>query len=293
MNDVTFQRMLESVMLDNKYDRYVKNRRTGKLNTKGLYKVSMSSRLFKRREARLNKHYAISLVVDISGSMSGSKLDMAIESAKNLSKHLASTGIQHSIVGFGSFAQDVKPFSPKFDPQIAEKLERIFYGGEGAVWAIYDNTTYNPKKLLHKFVLREGQNPSGVISKFAADNNLSMLNMYTTSSSGDTSTGEAIMFAREKILKQQGRKIIILLSDGMPSSLNYESPNKKGVVMSDLSVKKEVDATIRAGVDIYSVGIQSDAGNKYFPPKKAVAITDLEQLYPHIIKLIRLNLKRG
>ena len=61
MNDVTFQRFLSSVMLDNKYDRFVKNRRTGKLDTRNIYKIKFSEKIFKRREARKNKHYAVTL----------------------------------------------------------------------------------------------------------------------------------------------------------------------------------------------------------------------------------------
>ena len=71
MRDVAFQKRLSSIMLDNKYDRFMKNRKTGKLDTNSLYKINHSNKLFKKREARKNKDYAVSLVVDCSGSMCG------------------------------------------------------------------------------------------------------------------------------------------------------------------------------------------------------------------------------
>jgi hypothetical protein len=129
MNDITFSKLFSSVMLDNKFDRFVKNRRTGKLDTKGLYKVDTSSRLFKKREARKNKNYAVSLVVDVSGSMRGEKLNTASESAKKLSFHLSKIGINHNVVVFASHVEEVKPFGIKFDDQIDHRiLGQMGYG---------------------------------------------------------------------------------------------------------------------------------------------------------------------
>lgn len=90
MNDATFQAKLSSILTDNKFDRWVAGKRSGKLDTKRIYKIRTASTIFKKREARKGKDYSVMIVVDTSGSMSsggGSKLDTAIQCAQKLQMH--------------------------------------------------------------------------------------------------------------------------------------------------------------------------------------------------------------
>jgi cobalamin biosynthesis protein CobT len=109
------------------------------------------------------------------------------------------------------------------------------------------------------------------------------------------SDAEAIKFVRERILKQIGKKIVIHLSDGNPVPCMdiYESPINPGYSQWDFDLKKEVQITLNCGIELYSIGIMSDGVNSYYPPRRTCVIQKVDQLYPHIIKLIRSNLKRG
>lgn len=301
MNDVTFARALSSVMLDNKYDRFVKNRRTGKLATKSLYKINTSSKLFKKREARKNKHYAVSLVVDCSGSMSGDKIKMASEAAEKLSFHLSKMDIPHNVVTFNLGMEERKPFDGKFDKDIKDKILSELGGGSFGdkyyYYAFYDTVkqvkSFSGKKTFHPFLgSARGNVEAKKMEGRLKDEGVIQQNFQGV---GENSDAEALKFAREKILRQEGKKIMIFLSDGMPAPLweSYESPINKGYSQIDFDVKREADKTIAMGVELYAIGIMDDSVNKYYPPRRTCTINRIEQLYPHIIKLIRLNLKRG
>lgn len=294
MNDVTFAKTLASVMLDNKYDRFVKNRKTGKLDTRSLYKIDTSSRLFKRREARKNKNYAVSLVVDCSGSMSGDKAAMAALAAAKMSKHLSGMDIPHNIVIFNIFVDEIKPFNPKYDPEIEEKI--LGNVGNGPMYrllkyAVHDKDEFvsNPRtgRNMRKFI---GMFDSKGIKPYKSTGK-----HIVSEATGMNSDAEALRFAKDRILEEKGKRILIYFSDGSPAFMadNMESPINKGYSQNEFDLKKEVEKTIKSGVELYSIGIQNDSVNHYYPPKRTCVINNLDQLYPHVIKLIRINLKRG
>lgn len=299
MNDVTFSRLLSSVMLDNKYDRFVKNRRTGKLDTRSLYKIETSSKLFKRKEARKNKNYAVSLVVDCSGSMAGDgKIKMAGDSAQKLSEHLSKIGIKHNIVTFATHVHEIKKFDTSTSKDIAEKIiGEVNHSVEYYPYLFWDENTRvkNQKNgsemykyLGISFTHTQRRNMQDEYSRRG-------IKFRIEGSSGYNSDAEALMFARKLLLKETGSKIMVFLSDGQPAPIyaSFESPVNKGYSQEDFDVKHEVDITLKSGIELYSIGILSDAVNKFYPPKRTCSIREIEQLYPHIIKLIKLNLKRG
>jgi cobalamin biosynthesis protein CobT len=300
MNDVTFAKMLSSVMLDNKYDRFVKNRRTGKLDTRSLYKVNTSSRLFKKREARKNKHYAVSLVVDCSGSMNGEQIKIAASAAQKLSHHLAAMDIPHNIISFNAHAKEMKVFGPKEQLGV-EKAIVNSVSGTGIVkeyeYIFWDTSkkikSKDGKRMFYPFDTITGGGLTG--AKEYKNESKGVGSLFTVPAPAYNADGEAIRFAREKLMRQEGKRLMIHLSDGQPANMydSYESVNYPGTCNDDYDLKKEVEITLAQGIELYSIGILSSAVSNYYPPKRTGTITKLDQLYPHIIKLIRMNLKRG
>lgn len=294
MNDATFQRTLQSVLFDNKYDRYVAKRRSGKLNFKGLSKVGFSDKLFKRKEERQNKDYSIALLVDCSGSMSGKKADVAFDSAQKLSKHLASAKINHTVFGFNLKTFQLKPWNVSYDNTLKEKLRfmlnylRIFYKEESNSKGIHEY-------IGHNFDLKNitSKMPDSLIG-------ISRIDYDAKAGSGYNNDADALMIAAKELHKQPGKKILIMLSDGEPAHFYTKYQNadfpKTNYQIGDSSMprmKKVVKDIMDMGIDIQSIGIQSDAVNKYYPAGKTCSIYDVSQLYDHIIKIIKLNLKRG
>jgi cobalamin biosynthesis protein CobT len=322
MNDVTFAKLLSSVMLDNRYDRFVKNRRTGKLNTNSLYKINTSSRLFKRREARKNKDYAVSLVVDCSGSMRGSKIRMAAESAEKLSHHLSKIGIPHNVVVFNAYADEIKAFNTKESETLKKDIigevqwdsyayedeedgtpegvgNRLRYAS--MIWSKKEFVEAPDGTKMMKFVktVHGRDNLSKVVRQMdqeARERGSSWAEeYYSTDGPGSNSDAEALAFATKLLLKQKGTKLMVFLSDGQPApvSSSLESPITPGRHQREFDVKKEVANTLRTGIELYSIGIRDSSVNQYYPPRRTATINDIKLLYPHIIKLIKINLKRG
>jgi len=290
-------------MLDNKYDRFVKNKRTGKLDTRSLYKVDISSKLFKRREARQNKHYAISLVVDCSGSMLEEKIKMAAQSVQRISHHLSKIGIPHNVIAFAGHVDELKNFSAKEDKQIEDKILAELGCGSSPMNRKYDiyllwnkgKTIPSKKKggsMLYPFMksISYSEYYETVTAMATAG-----VDIEIGSSPNWNSDAEALRFSRERLLKQTGKKIMIFLSDGQPAPVpsGWESPINPGYSQHDFNLKQEVDMTIASGIELYSIGIMDSSVQKYYPQRRTCVINDIKQLYPHIIKLIRLNLRRG
>lgn len=288
MNDPTFQRVLQSVLFDNMYDRHVAHRKTGKLNVKTLSKISYSDKLFKKREERHNKNYSIALVVDCSGSMGDdNKYRFAFESAQKLSRHLSSAKVNHAVYGFNIPTIQIKPFNVGYDKNIIEKLNLMlreltcFWGElvDGVRPYLGHNVDF---KKMKEIGFKKGYS-------------------HANGGSGYNNDSDAIRVVASDLRKQKGRRIMIMLSDGEPARVHWEScqsadfPKEKYGTggRGEKELKNQVSIAIKSGIEVHSIGIQTDAVNKYYPAERTCSIYDLPQLYDHIIKIIRLNLKRG
>ena len=69
MNNKTFTRKINNILTDNKVDRFVRGKKRGKLDTKGLHKTKTNLKVFKKKEERSNKEYYITLYLDFSISL--------------------------------------------------------------------------------------------------------------------------------------------------------------------------------------------------------------------------------
>lgn len=311
MRDIAFQKLLSSVMLDNKYDRFVKNRKAGKLDTNSLYKINHSNKLFKKREARKNKHYSVSLLVDTSGSMAGEKIEVAAKSAERLSWHLHKIGIPHNIITFNAVAAEIKPYGIQYDKTVEQKIiedvgensYRIFYH-ENGVYGISPNDSVVPKSALVKYKEKDEMLFKCLGMAAGYDNAKKLrkqlekeygFDVGTEYGYGWNSDAEGLRVAREVLAKQVGRRIMIVLSDGRPAPLasNLESPISAGMSQTDFNLEHEVNVTLAAGIELYSIGIRSSAVERFYPLKRTRRVQELEDLYPNIINLVKRNLKRG
>jgi cobalamin biosynthesis protein CobT len=299
MRDVAFQKLLASVILDNKYDRFVKNRKTGRLDTNSVYKINHSNKLFKKREARKNKDYSVSLLVDASGSMRGSRIELAAKSAAKLSHHLCKMGIPNNVVVFNLGVFEAKTFGIKEDKNLEHKIvdtcggdtsRFYFYGQEATVV----NVNYPRRDKMHPFL-------EEVVGW---DEFQKRRDWYLTergfrpivqSGGNGNSDAEAIKIGRELLLKQKGSKIMIHLSDGQPAPMDkyLESPIYAETSQEDYDLKHEADITIASGIEMYAIGVQSSSVENYYPKKRTKIIKNLDDLYPTIIGLIKKNLRRG
>jgi Mg-chelatase subunit ChlD len=168
--DDVFKAKLQSVLTDNMYLRHLPKRKRGKLDMHNLWRGSVgATNLFTQKQARKGRHYNVVLLIDKSGSMAGTNLRQATETAIFLGKHFEAIGIDFSIIGFATNAEILKPINEKISKATEQALlgdrrglgggTDMFEGlklavqqlkgqkGQSLVIVISDGQTANPKEV--------------------------------------------------------------------------------------------------------------------------------------------------
>lgn len=141
-----FKARLTSVLTDNRYDRKLNKRKTGKLGMRNLWRVGVGeSNVFTQKLARGGKAYHLVLVIDTSGSMDRPErvntveifkiarqtgetyqaifkrlkirlIDRAVDVAHFLGINFEAVGIDLSVIGFSDYAEVYKAKADKLKP---------------------------------------------------------------------------------------------------------------------------------------------------------------------------------
>lgn len=228
---------------------WVRNKEEGTIDDKSLYRAVLDdSRIFKRRQQRRKLDTAISLVVDMSGSMSNwhgqyggtCRMKVAAQLAMVFSETLQMLDVPHEVLGYttneGSYNVDAR----------------------GLIQAGYTRVT--PLKLS---VVKSFKQSFRVKRKAFVQ--------LAKNSGQYTIEGEAVFWAGKRLAeRKESRKILIVLCDGHPES-GWESSDKLRA-----HAKKMAKKVAKAGIEIMGVGIQTDAPKKYYP--KAIQYDSLDDL---------------
>lgn len=128
---------------------------------------AMESKAWERRELPSEKDYAISLLVDLSGSMQGEKIDETFKAVIVLAEVLNRLSIQTEILGFNDRLYEYQKFDQMMSNQIRENMggmlqevstSRAQWNDDG--WALEQTSErLNRQKAAEKFliVLSDGQ----------------------------------------------------------------------------------------------------------------------------------------
>jgi cobalamin biosynthesis protein CobT len=108
------------------------NKRRGKLRTSSLYRTSMAdTRVFSQQVQSMSMDCAVSLAVDFSGSMGGSKIKHAVHAAQLVNAAIARLGVPVEIWGFSDNSQGPKEYRIKdYDERVSgeEITRRMGFG---------------------------------------------------------------------------------------------------------------------------------------------------------------------
>jgi cobalamin biosynthesis protein CobT len=116
------------------FEEYQNNRKSGVLNVRALPTMAHNDRLFKRRKEHDGIDSAVTIVLDVSGSMFknhsplNSKMYHAILATYALLDTLSKAGVTTSVVTFGCEVSLLKDFNTPYQ-RIKPLLERISAGG--------------------------------------------------------------------------------------------------------------------------------------------------------------------
>lgn len=234
--------------------------RKGRLNNSSLARLASTGddRVFRKKQESTTKDVAVSLVIDASGSMSGSKIHTAAAAAYALSAVLDRLKINHEVICFTTHTES-KGWSERRSKIIeAEKKYKVKYSRQ--------ENLYMP--IIKDF---EERISTETKRRFGWLPNSGML--------ANNVDGECVEIAARRLMgrKEKG-KIMMVLSDGNPSaSGDYHA--------LEVHLKRVVRDIEKTAINIIGIGIQSTAVSEFY--SKNIVINDVQELPSLVISRLK------
>ncbi len=236
-------------------DRVEGDRESGAVDPAALYSLRLGNRrVFSERVPGHEMDTVVSMLIDQSGSMAyRQKYRCAGEAAVALSETLDSFGIPFEVVGFQNCETGQVPYCPPY-------------------------TRHAPFEyaLFKAFAERYRSVRERLCSVGAGDYNID---------------GEAVITVARRLAAQpQQRKIMIVLSDGLPYG---GDPELAPVVVWHLG--EVIRSVSRAGIEVYGVGINSDCVEEFYNRENGsahVVVDDVDDLASQVVRLLSGSLMR-
>ena len=261
------QKKLERAFRAMNRSRYEHGKRSGRISPQNLYKLkSGDDRVFSNKQEVKTKKVAVSLVIDLSGSMLGgsayldggkhmNKIFAAIASAYALGEVLSRLDINFEIIGFTTMQE--------IDPEIS----RRFNGPEGQ--------NFSRAEAINMPIFKQFGEPFSAQAKrrlaYAKDHR---------SIPCQNIDGESLRYAADRLAKQpEPGKTIIVLSDGQPAC-SYAPCS----VLED-HLKKVVRDLKKERFNLVGIGIMTNAVEKFYP--KSVVLDDIASLPVEVLTKLR------
>jgi cobalamin biosynthesis protein CobT len=199
----------------------------GKLDRKKLARFSTDPEFdkpFFRTDSNVVGKAAVSVLVDLSGSMGGSKINNARLAAAAMGEALKALGLPFEILGFECFSDSkMSRFSAKTSGRHFNRRDEI---------------------LSHK-----------IFKSFDTD---SLAGVAAIKSGNNNADGESVLWAARRLEgRRETRKILIVLSDGNPVADGDQS-----VLYDDLKTK--IEKIERSGIECVGIGISTDVVKKFY-----------------------------
>ncbi|WP_374335297.1 hypothetical protein [Methyloversatilis sp.] len=259
-NEVDFmvgpmQKDIERIIAARSRAHWTPGHRSGHLNPSALARMANfgDERVFRRRHVGETRDTAISLVVDCSGSMGmEGKIRVASRAAYGLSLVLERIKIPHEIIGFTT------------DGLLPEEAQReaIKLGIE---WSRL-NKLYIPvfKSFNQRLATEERKRMAALAGASFMESNID---------------GECVAVAAARLAqRKEKRKIMIVLSDGMPAG--YANDEE-----IEYHLQKTIKDLPKQGIEVFGIGIKSKDVARFYP--KYCVINEVDQLPTIVIGKMR------
>lgn len=231
----------QKLMLDllSKGKGWVKRQDKGMIDDRSLHKVSVGSKdVFKRKLKQTKMDTAATLLVDASGSMQGSRLRIATQLALLFSETLELLKIPNEVLGFTTTT------SSAFYDMRSEQADGIINQKRLVFNRISPLMLYECKEFTDSF--RKAQ--------------ISIGRLNTKADCYNNVDGESLLWAAKRLIaRQEKRKILIVLTDGVPQAYPDETD------LLGWHLEKTVKRIIAAGIQVIAIGIQHDGVSRFYP----------------------------
>jgi len=280
---------INSILTDNKFDRFVGGKARGKLDFAALSKVAYSDKIFKKREARKNKDYKVIVLADASGSMYGDNARSTAKALNMLNEALSKTDVEYALWSFNGDIISIKDFkeAPK---------------GETEAGDLYK------KHLYDRYVIycRKCDCIYGTFNSYGREATCPNCGKESDSDYyGDTkqgcaynADGLALHLAVEKIRELSGEHIVVVLSDGGADAIPTHSHNVRymtpdGLKYKDMRISLVAKKAIKEGIVLCSIGIDSNDVLLHYPKENTIVVKNAAGVGPALVALISKQIKRG
>lgn len=245
------QKMLERSIAAQARKAWLPGQRRGRIAPASLFKTAAGDdRVFRQRFETKAKNTAVSLVVDCSGSMCGSKIRIAGQAAYALSTILERLKITHEVIGFTTTS------SAEMRSLMASDAKTMGKDMSGMGWGRIEPL------YLPVFKQFNGRLDTSAKSRLAGLQEAP----HWLSQNVD---GECIQIAAARLKQQKAeRHVMIVLSDGEPAAMAARGLSAH--------LKKTVKTVSSAGVEVIGIGIESNAVKSFYP--KHIVLNDAAEL---------------
>ena len=222
-------------------------REMGKIDTKRLVAGSLGAvGVYKQRKDRMEVDTAVHFLLDLSGSMSGEKVTVAMQSAIAFAECLEGTQIKYQISGFYTCGGNL-------DLQGEAKKSRTpYHRVEAMNYFVFKN-------FAESLTLAKG--PLSVIKRCAG---------------GCNADRDAVIWATNRLRSRpEKRKILFVLSDGQPANIVINLGADSYDILGR-ALKEAIDECTKTGVECVGIGILTDHVQYLYP--SSISIEKVEDL---------------
>lgn len=240
----TLAKDLERAIASRNRVQFIPGQRRGRVHGASLYRLSMNDdRVFRRKEDHKAVNACVQQVIDLSGSMGGRKIELALASAYTLADALDRIHVPNVITGFTTYG----------NPDVATMSKRGFSRFEALMLPIIKN--WHEKANSPEIRARMGC----VAETFPLLNNVD----------GESIAQLASLFAG----RMEDKKIMIVQSDGAPCAAGDGFSNHLRSVTNDIENTSDIN--------LLAIGILTDAPRRYY--KNYALVNKVEELGSSVV----------
>ncbi|SXF67847.1 cobaltochelatase CobT-related protein [Klebsiella variicola] len=240
----TLAKDLERAIASRNRVQFIPGQRRGRVHGASLYRLSMNDdRVFRRKEDHKAVNACVQQVIDLSGSMGGRKIELALASAYTLADALDRIHVPNVITGFTTYG----------NPDLATMSKRGFSRFEALMLPIIKN--WHEKANSPEIRARMGC----VAETFPLLNNVD----------GESIAQLASLFAE----RMEDKKIMIVQSDGAPCAAGDGFSNHLRSVTNDIESTSDIN--------LLAIGILTDAPRRYY--KNYALVNKVEELGTSVV----------
>lgn len=240
----TLAKDLERAIASRNRVQFIPGQRRGRIHGASLYRLSMNDdRVFRRKEDHKAVNACVQQVIDLSGSMGGRKIELALASAYTLADALDRIHVPNVITGFTTYG----------NPDVATMSKRGFSRFEALMLPIIKN--WHEKANSPEIRARMGC----VAETFPLLNNVD----------GESIAQLASLFAG----RMEDKKIMIVQSDGAPCAAGDGFSNHLRSVTNDIESTSDIN--------LLAIGILTDAPRRYY--KNYALVNKVEELGTSVV----------